>query len=152
MGDHGGGADEAAQHRSLSGVDDRPDRPPADQGHDLALEEVGGVGLLGRRAGAQHRPPDDEALGEEGPHVEVRRPAGDEPDDDDPAPSCQVVSVSVNDSAIAAPGGEPDVVLDGNLTVSLRANRAYTVTVTCADKSGHSSSRSILVAVPASQP
>ena len=76
-------------------------------------------------------------------------------DNDDPAPFCQVVSVGVNapanETGVAA---EPDIVLNGNLTVLLRADpsgakpgRAYSVTVQCTDKSNHSSTESVFVPV-----
>lgn len=78
-------------------------------------------------------------------------------DNDDPMPFCQVVSVGVNEAASAASSAatEPDVVLDGNLKVLLRAersggrtNRVYTVTVQCTDKTNHSSLGSVFVSVP----
>ena len=67
-------------------------------------------------------------------------------DNDDPMPSCQVVSVSVNEPGNAAgAAAEGDVVLEGTLKLLLRAehsgrkaNRAYSLTVQCTDKSNHS--------------
>jgi hypothetical protein len=76
-------------------------------------------------------------------------------DNDDPAPFCQVISVGVN-APVSEPGAaaEPDIVLNGSLTVLLRADpsgarpgRAYTVTVQCTDKSNHSSTESLFVPV-----
>lgn len=77
-------------------------------------------------------------------------------DNDDPAPFCQVVSVSVNEPADAAGSAtEPDIVLDGSLTLLLRAERsgegagrAYGLTIQCTDKSNHSSFGSVSVSVP----
>ena len=74
-------------------------------------------------------------------------------DNDDPQPFCQVISVGVNSPANDAKA-EPDIVLDGNLTVLLRADpsgaqpgRAYTVTVQCTDKTNHSSLDTVFVPV-----
>jgi hypothetical protein len=76
-------------------------------------------------------------------------------DNDDPAPTCQVISVGVNAPANeTGAAAEPDIVLNGSLTVLLRADpsgalpgRAYTVTVQCTDKLNHSSLASIFVPV-----
>lgn len=78
-------------------------------------------------------------------------------DDDDAEPFCQVVSVGINEAASepADAPDEPDVVLDGTLTVLLRAeqsggktNRVYSVTVQCSDKSNHTSLQTVFVSVP----
>jgi hypothetical protein len=76
-------------------------------------------------------------------------------DNDDPAPQCQVISVGLNAPAnTTGAATEPDVVLNGSLTVLLRADpsgatpgRAYTVTVQCTDKSNHSSTETVFVPV-----
>jgi hypothetical protein len=77
-------------------------------------------------------------------------------DNDDPMPSCQIVSVSVDEpgNTTTRNGTEGDVVFEGSLKLQMRApqpgangGRSYTVTVQCTDKSNHSSSRSIVVSV-----
>jgi len=76
-------------------------------------------------------------------------------DNCDPAPVCQIVSVS-SDEPVTGPGDNttPDWTITGKLTVDLRAeyssksaSRAYTITVNCTDASGNTSLRTVIVNV-----
>jgi hypothetical protein len=76
-------------------------------------------------------------------------------DNCDPAPVCQIVSVS-SDEPVTGPGDNttPDWIITGKLTVDLRAeysskstSRAYTITVNCTDASGNSSLQTVIVNV-----
>jgi probable HAF family extracellular repeat protein len=76
-------------------------------------------------------------------------------DNCDPAPACQIVSVS-SDEPVTGPGDNttPDWIITGKLTVNLRAeyssksaSRAYTITVNCTDASGNTSLRTVIVNV-----
>ncbi len=68
--------------------------------------------------------------------------------------ACQIVSVTSTEPA----GGDPDWVITGNLTLSLRATRlgngpgrTYTITVKCTDGSGNQATRTVTVIVPHDQ-
>ena len=73
-------------------------------------------------------------------------------DDVDPAPSCQVTTVSANE------GSAGDAQVSGRFAVSLRADRdgngggrVYTIGVRCVDASGNASSAATTVTVPHDQ-
>ncbi len=81
-------------------------------------------------------------------------------DNCDPAPSCEIISVASNGSASRAGEGntEPDWVINGDLSVALRAERSgngnghvYTIGVECTDSSDNSSQDTVVVYVPHDQ-
>jgi len=75
-------------------------------------------------------------------------------DNVDPSPVCKITSVTSNETANKKDKKEPDWTITGNLTLDLRAemnqgdkDRIYTITVTCTDKSGNASSKTLTVVV-----
>jgi hypothetical protein len=78
----------------------------------------------------------------------------------DPAPSCQIISVTSNEPIDGLGDGDtsPDWIITGPFTVDLRAERSgtgtgrvYTITVQCTDHSGNSSTATVTVTVPHSR-
>ena len=76
-------------------------------------------------------------------------------DNCDPAPVCEIVSVSSNEVDLNGDGNtDPDWEVTGSLTLELRAERSgrgngrvYTVEVTCTDRCGNPSTDSVVVTV-----
>jgi len=77
------------------------------------------------------------------------------------APVCKITSVSSNEPINGTGDGDqaPDWKITGNLTVKLRAERSgrgsgrvYTITVGCTDASKNSSTKTVTVTVPRTQP
>jgi hypothetical protein len=80
-------------------------------------------------------------------------------DNCDPAPVCRITEVASNEpvDGLGDSDTAPDWIITGDLTLSLRAERAgsgvgrlYTITVSCADASGNASEAAALVTVPLS--
>jgi hypothetical protein len=74
----------------------------------------------------------------------------------DAAPTCQIISVSSNESSDGLGDGDtaPDWLVTGNLTVDLRAERSgtgagrvYTIKVQCTDSSGNATTKTVPVRV-----
>jgi len=81
-------------------------------------------------------------------------------DNCDPAPLCRITSVSSNEPENGLGDGDtaPDWKITGKLTANLRAERSgngngriYTLTITCNDTAGNSSSKWVTVKVPHDQ-
>jgi probable HAF family extracellular repeat protein len=72
-------------------------------------------------------------------------------DDSDPSPRCSVGGVAISED-----DSEGDAIVDGDLSLLLRAERAgnsqdgrrYTIAITCMDASGHAADTSVVVTVP----
>ena len=75
-------------------------------------------------------------------------------DNIDPAPRCQVTSVSVLENGSLVPDAQGDAQVTGDLTLALRAQRSggtvrtYPIVLTCSDATGNQATTSVTVTVP----